>query len=231
MATITPASNQTPTTPTTSTSPVKAGGLAAAMSGNQQLGENDFLTLLVTQLKNQDPLKPMDNTTFVAELAQFSQLDQSTKQVELLQQSITNQTDSLQYSLLPMVGRTAQIEGSLIDLKNGSPATLTYALAGEAATVRVTILDQSGKALRTLDLGTQSAGKQQVQWDGRNQNGILMQPGIYQYQITAKDGKGAAVVAAPSSTLTISGVRMVDGTPQLASGDYVIDRKNIVELR
>lgn len=230
MATITPASNQTTTTPTTSTSSVKSGGLAAAMSGNQQLGENDFLTLLVTQLKNQDPLKPMDNTTFVAELAQFSQLDQSTKQVELLQQSITNQTDSLQYSLLPMVGRHVQVEGSLIDLKDG-PAKLTYALEREAATVRVTIQDAQGKAIRTLDLGTQSAGKQEVLWDGRNQNGQLMPNGMYQYQLLAKDVKGAAVVAAPSSTLTISGVRMVEGTPQLASGDYVIDRKNIFELR
>lgn len=230
MATITPASNQTTTTPTTSTSSVKSGGLAAAMSGNQQLGENDFLTLLVTQLKNQDPLKPMDNTTFVAELAQFSQLDQSTKQVELLQQSITNQTDSLQYSLLPMVGRHVQVERSLIDLKDG-PAKLTYALEREAATVRVTIQDAQGKAIRTLDLGTQSAGKQEVLWDGRNQNGQLMPNGMYQYQLLAKDVKGAAVVAAPSSTLTISGVRMVEGTPQLASGDYVIDRKNIFELR
>ena len=79
----------------------QSGGLAGALSGNQQMGQNDFLKLLVTQLKNQDPLKPMDNTAFVAELAQFSQLDQSTKQVQLLEQSIAQQTDSLQYTLLP----------------------------------------------------------------------------------------------------------------------------------
>ena len=229
MATITPASTQTPT-PTTTTPTPPAGGLAGALSGNKQLGQNDFLTLLVTQLKNQDPLKPMDNTTFVAELAQFSQLDQSTKQVQLLQQSITNQTDSLQYALLPMVGRTVQVEGSVIDLKNG-PATLTYALAGNASSVRVTVLDQQGKAIRTLDLGSQDAGKQEVQWDGRNQNGALMPAGLYQYQIAAKDLKGAAVVAAPSSVLTITGVRMVDGTPQLVAGNQVIDRSSIVELR
>lgn len=229
MATITPASTQTPTT-TSNTPTPSAGGLAGALSGNQQLGQNDFLTLLVTQLKNQDPLKPMDNTTFVAELAQFSQLDQSTKQVQLLQQSITNQTDSLQYALLPMVGRTVQVEGSVIDLKNG-PATLTYALAGEASAVRVNILDQQGKTLRTLDLGSQDAGKQEVQWDGRNQNGTLMPAGLYAYQISATDLKGAPVVAAPSSVLTITGVRMVNGTPQLVAGDQVIDRSNIVELR
>jgi flagellar basal-body rod modification protein FlgD len=213
---------------TTQTTP--AGGLAGALSGNQQMGQNDFLKLLVTQLKNQDPLKPMDNTAFVAELAQFSQLDQSTRQVQLLEKSIAQQTDSMQYTLLPMVGRNVQVEGSLIDLKDG-PATLTYALERGASTVRVTVLDSQGRAIRTLDLGTQSAGKQEVRWDGRNQGGALMPNGIYRYQVEAKDLSGAAVVAAPSSTLTISGVRMVDGVPQLAAGDYVIDRQDIVELR
>ena len=227
MATITSASTQTTASPAT---PAASGGLAGALSGNQQLGQNDFLKLLVTQLKNQDPLKPMDNTAFVAELAQFSQLDQSTKQVQLLEKSITQQTDAMQYTLLPMVGRTVQVEGSLIDLKNGS-AKLTYALEREASTVRLTIQDKQGKPIRILDLGTQSAGKQEVQWDGRNQNGVLMPNGMYQYQIAAKDVKGGAVFAAPSATLTISGVRMVDGMPQLAAGDYVIDRKDIVELR
>ncbi|MCC6141097.1 MAG: flagellar hook assembly protein FlgD [Nitrospira sp.] len=226
MATISSATSQTTAGATTAAT----GGIAGALSGNQQLGQNDFLKLLVTQLKNQDPLKPMDNTAFVAELAQFSQLDQSTKQVQLLEKSIAQQADSMQYTLLPMIGRNVQVEGSLIDLNNG-PAKLTYALEREASTVRVTIMDKQGKALRILDLGTQSAGKQEVQWDGRNQNGLLMPNGTYQYQVLAKDAKGAAVVAAPSAVLKISGVRMVDGSPQLAAGDYVIDRKDIVELR
>lgn len=202
----------------------------ADLNSNKEMGRDDFLNLLVTQLKNQDPLKPMDSTSFVAELAQFSQLEQSAKQVSLLEKSISQQTDALQYTLLPMVGRTVQVEGSLINLNDG-PATLTYALEREASTVRVTIQDQQGKAIRTMDLGTQSAGKQEVQWDGRNQNGLLMPNGTYQYQVLAKDAKGGAVLAAPSSVLTISGVRMVNGTPQLAAGDYVIDRKDIVELR
>lgn len=218
------------TTQTTNSSQATTGGLASALSGNQQLGENDFLKLLVTQLKNQDPLKPTDNTAFVAELAQFSQLDQSTKLVELLQQSLTNQSDSLQYSLLPMVGRTVQIEGSVIELKSGA-AALTYALGDDASSVRVTISDQQGKTIRLLNLGAQDAGKQTVQWDGRNQNGALMPEGLYQYQVTAKDVTGAAVLAASSSIVTITGVRMVNGAPQLVAGDQVIDRGSIVELR
>jgi len=70
-----------------------------------ELGKNDFLNLLVAQLKNQDPLKPMDSSSFVAELAQFSQLEQSANQSKILQEVLDAQQASLQYSLLPLIGR------------------------------------------------------------------------------------------------------------------------------
>ena len=101
-------------------------------TGPQQLGQDDFLKLLITQLKNQDPLKPTDNTEFVSQLAQFSQLEQTAKQAELLQKSLDAQTASLQYTLLPMVGRHVSIDRPLTQLENGQ-ASLTYALEKNAA--------------------------------------------------------------------------------------------------
>ena len=78
---------------------------APEKTGPRQLGQDDFLKLLITQLKNQDPLKPTDNTEFVSQLAQFSQLEQTAKQAQLMQKSLDAQTTSLQFTLLPMVGR------------------------------------------------------------------------------------------------------------------------------
>ena len=69
-------------------------------TGPKEMGQEDFLQLLVTQLKNQDPLKPTDNTEFVAQLAQFSQLEQSVKQAQLLQQNLDAQQASRQFTTL-----------------------------------------------------------------------------------------------------------------------------------
>ena len=220
MATISSTSNQSGVTGSTN---------LADLTGAKEMGRNDFLNLLVTQLKNQDPLKPMDNTEFVTQLAQFSQLDQSTQQVKLLEQTIANQNDAMQYAVLPMIGRQVQVEGALIQLGTG-PAPMTYALDRDAASVRAAILDQNNKVIRTLDLGTQGAGKQEARWDGRNQSGALMKPGIYRYQIVAKDTKGVAVQVATASTLTVTGVRTTNGQTQLVAGDQVIDRSSVVEL-
>ena len=201
----------------------------ADLTGAKQMGRDDFLKLLVTQLKNQDPLKPMDNTEFVAELAQFSQLDQSTRTVSLLEKSIGNQTASMQFGMLAMIGRTVQVEGAVIQLGT-DPATLNYALDRGASSVRISIANQNGQVVRSIDAGSQEAGVQQIQWDGRNQNGALMPAGTYHYSITAVDNRGAAVAAATTSTLKITGVRTEGDQPRLVAGDQVIDQSAILEL-
>ena len=133
-------------------SPLNSAGTPATSSqtGPRQLGQDDFLKLLVTQLKNQDPLKPTDNAEFVSQLTQFSQLEQTAKQSQLLQKSLDAQSASLQFTLLPMVGRRISIDHPLTQLENGQ-ASLTYALEKNAARVQITILDQQRQVVRTLD--------------------------------------------------------------------------------
>jgi flagellar basal-body rod modification protein FlgD len=194
------------------------------------LGKDDFLNLLVAQLKNQDPLKPMDSSSFVAELAQFSQLEQSSKQVTLLQKSLDAQSSSLQYSLLPLVGREVRVEGAVIQLGT-TPATLDYSLSQDAASVRLSILNASNQAIRTLDLGSQGAGAQQVVWDGKDQNGTMMQPGTYSYAIAARDAQNQAVPVTTTSRLTVSGIRVEGGQSKLAAGDQTIDPSSVIEFR
>jgi flagellar basal-body rod modification protein FlgD len=214
------------------TSPLAAAASAAVptLPASQQLGQNDFLNLLVTQLKNQDPLKPVDNQEFVAQLAQFSQLQQSTQQVGLLQQLITAQADTQQYSLLPMIGHQVSVSGSLIQLGSG-PTTLSYSLADQAASVSVTIVNANNQAVRALNLGAQSAGTQQVQWDGEDQNGTPLNPGTYRYAVTAVDQNGNAVAVATTSRVTVTGIQPNAGkAPSLLAGDQVVDPNAIIAI-
>lgn len=199
-------------------------------TGPRQLGQDDFLTLLVTQLKNQDPLKPTDNTEFVSQLAQFSQLEQTAKQASLLQKSLDAQTASLQFTLLPMVGRQITIDRPLTQLGNGK-APLTYAVEKDAARVQVTILDQKRQVLRTLDYTGIQAGVNKAQWDGKDDKGVALPPGVYQYAISAVDRQGATVAAQGRAQLTVTGVRMEDDKPKLAVGALSVDPSDVVEVQ
>ncbi len=199
-------------------------------TGPRQLGQDDFLKLLITQLKNQDPLKPTDNTEFVSQLAQFSQLEQTAKQAQLMQKSLDAQTASLQFTLLPMVGRRVSVDRPLTQLENGS-ASLTYALEKGASRVQITILDQKRQAVRLLEYTGLQAGLNQAHWDGKDSKGVALPAGIYEYAISAVDPQGAAVVAKGRAQLTVTGVRMEDGQPKLAVGPMTVDPSEVVEVQ
>ena len=196
----------------------------------QELSQDDFLKLLVTQLKNQDPLKPTDNTEFVSQLAQFSQLEQSAKQAQLLQQSLDAQTASLQFTLLPMIGRTVTIGQPVVQLGDG-PAAFGYTLGKNAQKVLVSIQDHQGQVVRSLEYRDQLAGVHAAEWDGKDQDGIAMPKGLYRYVISALDVEGKAVPVEGRASLIVSGVRMEEGQAKLLVGDLAIDPSAIVELR
>jgi flagellar basal-body rod modification protein FlgD len=199
-------------------------------TGPRQLGQDDFLKLLITQLKSQDPLKPTDNAEFVSQLAQFSQLEQTAKQAQLLQKSLDAQTASMQFTLLPMVGRRISIDRPLAQLEGGQ-ASLTYALEKNAARVQITILDQRRQVVRTLDSTGLQAGLNQARWDGKDSKGAVMPPGVYEYAISAVDHQGASIVAKGRAQLTVTGVRMEERQPRLAVGTITVDPSEIVEVQ
>ena len=212
---VTPAETATDTTRTT---------------GSRELGQGDFLKLLVTQLKHQDPLNPTNNTEFVAQLAQFSQLEQSVKQAQLMQRSLDAQAASFQFTLLPMVGRRVGLDMPLVQVGEG-PATIRYALDKDAARVSINILDQQGQVIRTLDYAGRSSGLNIAEWDGRNQNGTPMPPGVYRYALSAVDAQGASVTSQGRAQLTVSGVRMEEGAAKLVVGDLTVNPSDVVELQ
>src|SRR3954467_9246398 len=133
--------------------------LSSALGTKKAMGKDDFLKLLVAQLKNQDPLAPQDNTQFVAQLAQFSSLEAAMGTNTRLD-SITSQNQGLANTeVVSLVGKTATVKGSLVtSAGSGTPVPIGFTLSASAATTKVSVQDASGKVIRTIPLGARNPG-------------------------------------------------------------------------
>jgi flagellar basal-body rod modification protein FlgD len=202
--------------PVNNTTTNAAQGLSSALGQNKAMGRDAFLKLLVAQLKNQDPLKPQDNSAFVAELAQFSSLEQSMGVNDKLNQMMLQNQGMANSNVVNMVGQVATVKGSLVTTDGsglGVPLAFKQDL-GSADTV-VQIQDANGRVVRTLDLGERPAGISRITWDGRSDDGIVQPAGTYAVAIQAKDEDGGTVVVSQETSGTITGVAFDKGYPVL----------------
>ncbi len=155
--------------------------------------QDRFLTLLVTQLQNQDPLNPMDNSELTSQLAQISTVtgieELNTTLSSLVNNLGTNQ--SLQASGL--IGKSVLVPGTQMVLTDGA-AYAGVNLSSAADEVTVTISDSSGTVVHTQKLGAQEAGVFNVSWDGTTDSGTTAEDGTYKFTVTATQG-GTAVSA------------------------------------
>ena len=188
-----------------------ADGLAAATnsaSGKKALGKDAFLQLLVTQLKNQNPLEPQDNGEFVAQLAQFSSLEGITTLNDTVSGLASNYNSSQALQASSLVGRSviAPSDKSVVDTSKSFSGTI--AVPASVDPLKVKITDADGKVVRTIDLGSQKAGTSSFIWDGKNDAGEVAKAGTYTFGATATyDGKATSLVTylpATVNSVTIS---------------------------
>jgi flagellar basal-body rod modification protein FlgD len=187
------------------------------VSGNQQqLGKNEFLKLLVEQLKHQDPLKPQDDSAFVAQLAQFSNLEQTMQTNTNLATIMTELRGQANAQVTSLVGKTATIQGSVAALDGrGNGAPITFMLNSASAATKATIRDSSGNTVRVLDLGARNAGITQVTWDGRNLAGNLQPAGNYSISVAATGSNGGPVSVSQNISGLVSSLSFDQGYPVL----------------
>jgi flagellar basal-body rod modification protein FlgD len=194
-----------------------SGSLSQAFGGgNNAMGQDAFLKLLVAQLKNQDPLNPQDNYEFVAQLAQFSSLEQTIGINDRLDQ-LGLQSQGLQNTqVIALVGKEVTVKGNIVTLDGqGSKVPISFITEKASASSEVVIRDQNGRAIRTLAVGPKAAGKITVQWDGRNDDGLAQPAGAYQVTASAKDSADAPVVVSQQSTGSVEAVSFDKGFPVL----------------
>lgn len=167
----------------------KAEKTTATASATQEMSDR-FLKLLVTQLKNQDPMNPMENAELTSQLAQMSTVEGITRLNTTLS-ALSRTSQMLQGAGL--VGRSVLAEGNNLELV-ASGAVGGIELASAADSVKVTIKDKDGSTVRVLDLGKQEGGLTRFVWDGRSTAGVPQAAGGYSFSVTATAG-GKAVTS------------------------------------
>jgi flagellar basal-body rod modification protein FlgD len=189
--------------------------LASTLSGSKTTAtdgsalQDRFLKLLVTQMKNQDPLNPMDNAQITTQLAQISTvggIDKLNSTLATLSSSMLG-AQSLQSSAI--IGRDVYASGSSLVLADGK-ATGAFELKQDADRAFVQISDSSGALVRTLDLGAAKAGMSAFEWDGKTDAGNTAKSGTFSFQVTAAHG-GATIPAEPMMAGRVDGVSLTNG--------------------
>ena len=185
---------------------------SSTAASNQSVSEaqTNFLKLLVTQMKNQDPMNPMDNAQMTSQIAQLntvSGINQLNTTVQSLASTL-QASQALQASSL--LGRNVLVAGDRVQLLQGQ-AVMAMDLARDADTVSVTIKDSAGKVVRTLPGGAQPAGAQNIFWDGATDAGASAADGNYSFEIQALHN------GQPVTTTALSAGR-VDSVSMAASG-------------
>lgn len=206
---------------TTSTTQTQSGA---------ELGQSEFLTLLITQLQHQDPLNPMDSADFTAQLAQFNSLEQLLKVNEKLDSLYGSQRTMNNGQAVGYIGKTIQAEGNTIRVADGEAESLVFDLAADAASAYVTVYDSLGSYVTTLQKADLNSGENVVEWDGTAISGARVTDGWYTYSVTAMAADETTITATPYLTATVTGIGYRDGAAVLLADGREIDLSSIVRV-
>ena len=198
---------------------------STTQSANQTLAGNfqTFLTLLTTQLKNQNPLDPLDTNQFTQQLVQFAQVEQQLKSNDQLSALVSLQQTAQATQALNFVGSTAVVEGSTAALTNSSAAwTLN---APKPVNAHVTITSSNGQTVFSGDY-TLNAGNQIFPWNGRGNDGTQWPDGNYTIAVNATDASGQTTAVSTQIEGIVDSVDLTKTPPTLSIGghDYTISQ-------
>jgi flagellar basal-body rod modification protein FlgD len=198
----------------------------AQYKGRQDLGKQDFLTLFTAQLQNQNPLDPVKNEAFVAQLAQFSQLEALTNMQTSLDKFVTAMSSERLLGSAALIGKKVSVTDSMtaLDPKTGIAGSLDLPMG--AGGVTVTVSDSRGNPVRQMVLGPQNPGTTRLQWDGLDAKGSPAPAGLY--RLTAKAVVNGATSDVPVQTL--STVRGISTNPADGSVSLEVDGGKTVLL-
>jgi flagellar basal-body rod modification protein FlgD len=207
--------------------PVADGTSNTGAAVKDALGRDEFLTLLVAQLKNQDPLNPLESQDFTAQMAQFSSLEQLFE----VNESLANIQGAIaaggSESALDYIGKEVKAAGNTLHKTEGDLDRGSYDIENGADVV-VTLYDDNGMEVRRIEKGYQEAGEHDLAWDGKDLAGNAVKDGIYTFGISARDANGFEVYAQTYASGKVTGVSNQFGEPYLLVGERLLEPENVL---
>jgi flagellar basal-body rod modification protein FlgD len=204
---------------------------AAPSAAQQQLSGNfdTFLTLLTTQLQNQDPLNPMDSNQFTQQLVEFSQVEQQINTNDNLKTLIGQGASQTGAYAVSYLGKAVTIANGQAPLANGQ-AVWAYNLGTAAANTQLTVTDANGNVVYT-GAGETAAGAHAFTWDGTTTSGAQAPDGTYKLAVTAAAADGTPVQSNVTSTGVVSEVDMTGTPPMLMVGPMPVALTDIAGVQ
>lgn len=195
------------------------GGLT---KGSSTLGKDEFLKLLITQFQYQDPLNPLEDKEFIAQLAQFSSLEQSMLTNENMAALLDSQERQTSVTITNYIGKEVSARGYQVSLKEGKASAVQFAAAENLATCVVNIIDGSDNIVRTIDLGARpvtTGGPHELLWDGKTSSGTIASDGVYLVSFVGTNEAGERTFVDSSISGKVIGTSLSNGTYWLRLDD------------
>ncbi|MDX9754628.1 MAG: flagellar hook assembly protein FlgD, partial [bacterium] len=197
---------------------------------NSIVKQEDFFKLLIAQLKNQDPMNPVENQEFVSELAQFSALEQQTNQTKILEQMLAQQQGDATTQALSLIGKEVSTENTAINYEPGDSMRYLFHTDG-AANVMVQVTSASGKVVATEMVSVSSAGQHEYLFEGKNESGQSLVPGQYTISFGSTVSSDGSQTEYPSYMMgMVDGVNFVNGEPVLMVNGQNISLASVVAV-
>lgn len=203
-----------------------SGTTSAASSALSTLADNytTFLTLLTTQLKNQDPSSPMSTDTFTSELAQFAGVEQQVETNTKLSSLISLNEDGQMSSDMSMVGQTATATSSILPLQSGSASLQFSGTSGQ--TVAISVANSGGTIVKD-DIISANSGTNTWTWDGKDNSGNQLSDGGYSVAVQTLSTSGSTAAVPFTVSGTITGINKTSSELEAQMGSASIPMSDI----
>jgi flagellar basal-body rod modification protein FlgD len=177
----------------------------AATPQSTSMGQSEFLTLFTTQLKNQDPTDPVKNEAFVAQLAQFSQLEATTSMKTSMNSLVSSMSNDRMLGAASLMGKQVAVPDGPVQVTDTTVSQGTINVPAGADGIQLQVFDSKGILIRTQIMGAQAPGDVTLSWDGMNDGGTAAANGAYRY-VASVNSNGVVTKPTVNTYATVTGV-------------------------